>query len=616
MDFRLEWYDRCSKLKNPGEYKAERRIFATMCKRDPLFFINAQGWTYDPRHSSMPHRPFITYPFQDNVILRTVRAVGHHDMVYPKSRDQGLTWLCLYVLYWFWQFGNGLTFGLVGRNEDQVDKTDEPDCQMWKLRYFRERLFEWMQPPMHKVHLSMKNLWNACIFNGMSATGNVGRGGRRTAFLFDEASSWETEAGYNALGATQLNTPCRLFPSTPQGADNVFAQQTEVAMKERSPVELVEIHWSEHPIYRKGLYEVLDDGVIECKDPDFDYSNYEFVKEKTNYHGGNFRSPWYDAECERTPIKSLISEELDISFIGSGNPFFDSIKMKELKNKNARAPMAVGGVEFDPESLAPTGFTHDPNGCLKLWTHIDEAGQMVCPGPFVVGCDISMGTGKSQSVGSVFSVPLTEKVAEFVSDRLSPHEFSHAMMALAYWFAAAKLIWEANGPGVTFTQQIIANGYPNFWFRQNVESVEQKKSKLPGWHSSRVTKKLLLLSYARDLYEGNIVTRSTELYSQAAYYQHMGDGSIAHSQSRRQRDPDSEGENHGDVVISEAVGAYAMKQIQEEPTPEPDIPADSVLGRLQEGLDSSQKRRTIRRKGTRKQLNVRELAEAYRDDAG
>ena len=64
------------------------------CKQDRLFWFNIFAWTYDPR-STDKHLPFITYPFQDHLIMWDAqKASNQEDSLIDKSRDMGAT-VCL-----------------------------------------------------------------------------------------------------------------------------------------------------------------------------------------------------------------------------------------------------------------------------------------------------------------------------------------------------------------------------------------------------------------------------------------------------------------------------------------------------------------------------------------
>ncbi len=94
--------------------------FWAACAADPLFYINAFCWTYDPRRKPHTRLPMITYEFQDEGILDMVRAIGDHDILVEKSRDMGASWICILVFEWLWHFKPLQSLLFVSRTEDYV----------------------------------------------------------------------------------------------------------------------------------------------------------------------------------------------------------------------------------------------------------------------------------------------------------------------------------------------------------------------------------------------------------------------------------------------------------------------------------------------------------------
>ena len=68
-------------------------VLRDACSRDPLFFINGFGYTYDPRRQPFPKLPFILYPFQEEAVMEVAQAVGSYDLLAEKSRDMGASWM-------------------------------------------------------------------------------------------------------------------------------------------------------------------------------------------------------------------------------------------------------------------------------------------------------------------------------------------------------------------------------------------------------------------------------------------------------------------------------------------------------------------------------------------
>ena len=88
---------------------------------DPIFFMNAYGWTYDPRGKTpdqkraFPKLPFILYPYQEDALLELIDHIGNRDLLIDKSRDMGASCLCIAAVAWCWLFRPLQSFLLVSR---------------------------------------------------------------------------------------------------------------------------------------------------------------------------------------------------------------------------------------------------------------------------------------------------------------------------------------------------------------------------------------------------------------------------------------------------------------------------------------------------------------------
>src|ERR1700722_7524115 len=92
-------------LSSSIEKRLEARRFGSMapwekarelelCRRDPVYWVNRWGWTFDPREA-LSTLPFDLFPRQEEFI----RWLAERDRLQEsglaeKSRDVGFTWLC------------------------------------------------------------------------------------------------------------------------------------------------------------------------------------------------------------------------------------------------------------------------------------------------------------------------------------------------------------------------------------------------------------------------------------------------------------------------------------------------------------------------------------------
>lgn len=559
-------------------------------KRDVLFWVNTFAWVFEPRDSVI--LPFITWDFQDRVFLTMDDCIGRTDFGMEKSRDMGASWMFLTIFFYRWLFRSRQTFGLVSRTEDACDKKDDPDTLFWKLDFHWENLPWWMRPERERVRLSMRNCLNNSVLTGYSATSDVARGGRKTAFGMDELSSWGIDNGFNAWASTQHVTNSRIVVSTPQGMSGIFA---EVMQKKDSAMVKYSVHWSDHPEKSLGLYRSTD-GNLEIIDESYKFPpDYQFILD------GKLRSPWYDQECRRHPVPALIAQELDIDYAGSGHPFFNAKIVKEHSELYGCTPFMRGELHYSTEDHEPTWFPNK-SGRLLLWLNLTVAETPPQNVNYVIGCDIATGTGGEYSTNSVASVVNRlsgEKVAELSVNDLYPDKFADYVVALRKWFQGpdgdAFVIWESNGPGAQFGKHFMSVSGYRVYYRQSETSNFAKPSKNPGWFSAKTEKRILLGEYAKAIERGSFVNRSLAALDEMYHYIHFPDGSVDHDRAKSSLDPTASGENHGDRVIADALACRAIgSTYRQKATEDNDISSNPPYNSLAWRMLQHQKQAKLR----------------------
>lgn len=522
------------------ESRENARELWIMCARDLLFFTNTFVWTHDPsptRNLTGDDRPLVDYPvvpmltwdYQDGALLEIDGAISRYDLVIKKSRDMGATWMALIAIIRRFCFYDMQSFMCLSRTEDAVDKRNDTDSLFWKIDFILDGdhrvggLPGWLKPPIDRKFLHFGNTANGACIDGGSTAADAGRGGRRTAILHDEFAS--VPDGYAMLAATRDATPCRLINSTPKGTGNAFYD-----VAHNGGIRCLTLHWSQHPLKSRAMW--LDGS-------------------------GKQRSPWYELQCRRAAHPMEIAQELDIDFLGSSFQFFDSSAIQQAQARDVRDPYWQGDIEYDPLTGNPTGLTPRQGGPLRLWMALDQDGKAAAYRKFAMGADISTGSSASNSVLSIGDMNTMEKVGEFAITTMNPQAFAVLVYALGHWFknddSDAYLIWENNGPGNQFRDQILRMGYRNYWFRRDDNKFSGKVTDYPGWHSTETLKERLLGEYRRAIASGDFINRSYRALEECKQYIYTKEGKITHSRSASTQDPTGAKENHGDRVIADAL---------------------------------------------------------------
>lgn len=245
------------KLNDAAERKQEaRRYLWYLCARPEnpaegcIFFIENFGWTFDPRLEPN-HRPFILFDFQKRAIKEFVDHIDNgSDFLLEKSRDMGVTWLAIWVFVWYWLFGDGINL-LMGSYKEKLvdDRTD--DSLFGRIDYAIDNLPKWILPKgfkksKHRTQMKLVNPVNYNLIGGDTMNPEFGRGSRKTAIFFDELGSWQYAK--DAWEACADVAACRIANSTPKGY-NYYAKLRNSGM------DVVTLHWREHPLKDEEWYE-------------------------------------------------------------------------------------------------------------------------------------------------------------------------------------------------------------------------------------------------------------------------------------------------------------------------------------------------------------------------
>lgn len=574
------------------------------CKHDILFWINTFVWQFNPNSIGLASEeigPFVTWDFQDAAIFGTEPWVGddgeehlgepgilqaierRYDLLIEKSREMGASWLCLIVFVWLYLFWNNQKFLAISRNQDAVDKLDDPDSLFWKVRFIFDYLPGWMTKDRYEPgKLKFSNKKCRSYITGQASTGKAGVGGRATAMFVDEFS--QVDEDYEVLNRTSDTTKCRIFNGTHKGSGTAFYE-----LSQRSDMKKLQMHWTQHPDKRKGLYRYNEPtGQIEVIDKGYVFpADYRFVMQFAPT-GGPFpgiRSPWYDEQCSRKSSPRAVAMDLDIDPEGSVSQFFLSQTMHHIEVESVMEPVWIGDVLVDLELAVSTGLYARDKGPLRLWIPPRLDGTFPC-GNFVIAGDISAGTGATNSVLFIGNADIGEQVGEYATPHLNPEKLAPIAVALAKLFPNANgepamIGWEIPGPGVNFGKTIQEFGMTNLLYRQ-VFTANKVAEKLtaPGWVASRQSKLELLIDLRGALDNREFVVRSSMFFKEAQKYRYDESGFVVHPSDEGADDPTAARVNHGDRVIAAGIARRMMSGRSVQPTEQKhEIPIGSLAYR-------------------------------------
>ena len=275
-DYNAEYIKRAERL---ARIRADASILAGLkehYKDNPVDFINDWGMTFDPRNAEvgLPTTvPFLLFPKQAEAInwFRD-RWLAREDGLAEKSRDMGVSWLCVAFAVWMWTFHPGTVVGFGSRKEEYVDDLNDPKSLFWKARQFVNLLPKEFKPAgwdakKHAPFMTIKNPENGSVIVGESGD-NIGRGNRTSVYFKDESAFYERAESIDA--ALSQTSNCKIDVSTPNGNGNPFYRK-----RHSGKVKIFTFHWRDDPRKGDDWYKKQQndlDPVVLAQEVDIDYN--------------------------------------------------------------------------------------------------------------------------------------------------------------------------------------------------------------------------------------------------------------------------------------------------------------------------------------------------------
>jgi hypothetical protein len=535
-----------------------RVYLLSACQHSFHFWINAFCWTYRQKYvdgrgnerlikGEESHHPMITWPIQDETATELIEAINHGtDVNLEKSRDMGASWLVLYITDWYFLFQKNVNIGLVSRKEVLVDNRGDMDSLFEKIRYNHRMMPGWMLPKMYERYMHLQNRELNSTIAGESTNQDVGRGGRKTFYVVDEAAAI-TNAEEIESSLSQ-NTPCQIWVSTPKGPMTQFHVRLKEGRGKR-----IQMPWWRHPEKSRGAKQLVD--------PDSGHIKWT--------------SPWYEKLPEKMSRKTL-AQEVDMSHGQAGDIFFDYNELERHRRDHEQKPYQVGDIvardawtEEELTRIIQEGKQQEfvfiaGHGASpwRLWINlIDNRPPQHLT--YVFGIDVGNGAGESNSVITVKAREIGMIVAKWWSSFKSPEELALSAAYAGLWFGGTQtpsmICWENNGPGGIFGRKLVKIGYPHYYRQRPTGTKRDKKSPRWGWHNNRERKEILLGMYRDALARDQIINPCKESLDEAMDYIYDPTGALIPARLREEAHGGRE--LHGDHVIADALCEMCSEEL-------------------------------------------------------
>lgn len=571
---------------------------------DPVIFFGSSLWTFNSqlRHK---HLPFILWPHQLIGIRSVKMAIENgEDRFFKKSRKQGATYINLGILLLYFLVSPDERFLLGSRKENLVDDGSEirdgtvlgsEETLFYKLLYMLNTMPRYLQPPIYKKHLFMQSLANGSAFKGEATNLGFGKAFRSRVALVDEAAQIDPkEAGYIIENLADT-APTNIFNSTvgPWGGAHPYSK-----LMAEHPDKTIELSFYDSPEQGAGRYTSPADGKVIIKDVEYYRGNYSgfndieankvysldelprefpFIADGNISNFGCDRTAWLDAfERDKAITPRGKAQNLLMIDSGSTDMFFQFGLLEKLRNR-VREPYYEGDINY---TLDSQGYIYDTwfesggqNSILSWWGELKN-GRPFQGHNYVVGCDLSKGTGTTNSVAAVLNVNTNEVEGLLVTPYLSITDFAEKSVALCEWVGGnipPLLIWEENG-APDFLKRVDELGYYNIFVKEDKSGKKNKSGNKYGWRSTpgqNGTKLEVMNGLDSALHEGlrdkprfsPLVLFDSQTINEMESYVWF-EGRIDIGPAAMQTETSGAKASHGDRVIAVAVANYGRRQQQ------------------------------------------------------
>jgi hypothetical protein len=587
-----------------------------LCARDPLFFFNTfcylleargkQDWNTTEAYGSNKAIPFITRSYQDNLIQTCVENLGRQDIVVPKSRETGISWIMCALAAWDWIFHDETHIGFVSKDLLSANNPSDPDALFSKFQFLLDRLPFWLMSPLdydrNITKNTYKNLKNSSSLTAYPANGDLARGGRKTWMLKDEFHFFDHGVDYAAMDSTVHVTPCRVFVSTANRDRGMAGAFYDIMSDETRNGVIVVVDWKDDPDKRRGLYHgelipgsdtyrlVIDDMDFWIDHCNFDGKTYRHpTKPGENYQfivDERTRSLYYDHVWMRpgsTP--QAVSAELDRNFGGATAQIFNPTLLASAIEL-AKPATAKGDLVRNPEKLDEWMFEKMAAGGLSsIWCALENGRPP--KGEYSIGADVSAGTGgewSSYSALEGIDKVSGEQVFEWRSNRLDPIQFAELAVWVCKWFWGAYLVPEVNGPlGQLFINKAVRDlKYGNVYHEIKQKVAYRQATERIGYVNN--DRGIALLKNMESAVRLKRVQLNSVVAMKECSRYFLKNGKLVHSAAEVTDDGAGMGLAHGDAAIALGCAVLGLDDapVKREVEVKAEAPYQSFLWRRQQ----------------------------------
>jgi|11_taG_2_1085331.scaffolds.fasta_scaffold01119_4 hypothetical protein len=423
-----------------------------------------------------------------------------------------------------------------------ANKLDTSQEMANKIRSFIGQWPSWLGVDFSQDKNSQKHfkLTNGCEVKAVATSKDALRGFTPTILIFDEAAFIDADSDFWAACMASLSTGGKVIVvSTPNGFDPIYYEIYDQANRSMNEFKISEMFWYRDPRYTKDLYMVktnniihyllnkeqyINDGdVIDWSDIKPSERNYSDL-DKLISEGYKPSSSWFESMVKKLKYdKRKVSQEIECSFLGSGDNVFDSNLLQDIKENHVREPQnkMMGNM-------------------LWIWK------EPVVGHKYIMGIDVSRGDSEDFSSIEIIDFDNREQVLEYVG-KVPPDVIAEIAFKWANMYSAFVVIDITGGMGVATARKLQEMGYKDLYIdgvdtSNKWKYVPKSAEKIPGLNFNN--KRVQIISSFEESMRHEFKIYSSRLYDEMNTFIYINGR------------PDHQKGHHDDLIMSIAMCTY------------------------------------------------------------
>lgn len=422
-----------------------------------------------------------------------------------------------------------------------ANKLDTSQEMANKIRSFIGQWPSWLGVDFSLDKNSQKHfkLTNGCEVKAVATSKDALRGFTPTILIFDEAAFIEADTDFWAACMASLSTGGKVIVvSTPNGFDQIYYEIYDQSNRGMNEFKISEMYWYRDPRYTKDLYMVKTNNIIHyllnkeqySEDDIIDWS--DLKPSERNYtdldklisEGYKTSSSWFESMVKKLKYdKRKVSQEIECSFLGSGDNVFDSNLLQDIKENHVREPQnkMMGNM-------------------LWIWK------EPVVGHKYIMGIDVSRGDSEDFSSIEIIDFDAREQVLEYVG-KVPPDVIAEIAFKWANMYKSFVVIDITGGMGVATARKLQEMGYKDLYVdgidtSNKWKYVPKSAEKIPGLNFNN--KRVQIISSFEESMRHDFRIYSSRLYDEMNTFIYINGR------------PDHQKGHHDDLIMSIAMCTY------------------------------------------------------------